>query len=93
MKKAKTDKGWAGHKLFGYTYNDRDIRTKEDKYQDVVLENLEKKSKKQKKPRKKSGANEGWVCPKCSTDRSKAVCPRGHTAALTGDCPMIGVAQ
>jgi len=48
MKKAKTDKGWAGHKLFGYTYNDRDIRTNEDKYQDAVLENLEKKIKPKK---------------------------------------------
>ena len=46
MKKAKTDKGWAGHKLFGYTYSERDIRTNEDKYQDAVLENLEKKTKK-----------------------------------------------
>ena len=35
----------------------------------------------------------GWVCPKCGTDRTKAVCPKGHHAALTGDCPMIGVAQ
>jgi len=49
MKKAKTDKGWAGHKLFGYTYSERDIRTNEDKYQDAVLDNLEKKTKKPKK--------------------------------------------
>ncbi len=54
MVKARTDKGWAGHKLFGYTYNDRDIRTNEDKYQDAVLENLEKKVKNpRKKPKKK----------------------------------------
>lgn len=43
MKKAKTDKGWAGHKLFGIMYNDRDIRTREDKYQDAVVEALEKR--------------------------------------------------
>jgi hypothetical protein len=49
MKKAKTDKGWAGHKLFGYTYSDRDIRTNEDKYQDAVLDNLENRAKKSKK--------------------------------------------
>jgi hypothetical protein len=55
MKKAKTDKGWAGHKLFGYTYSDRDIRTNEDKYQDAVLDNLEKKAKKPK--RKKNARN------------------------------------
>ena len=49
MKKAKTDKGWAGHKLFGYTYNDRDIRDHEDKRQDAILESLEKKPKKRKR--------------------------------------------
>jgi hypothetical protein len=49
MKKAKTDKGWAGHKLFGHTYNDRDIRDHEDKRQDAILESLEKKTKKKKK--------------------------------------------
>jgi hypothetical protein len=35
----------------------------------------------------------GWVCPKCGIDRTKEVCPKGHTAALTGDCPMVGQAQ
>jgi hypothetical protein len=35
----------------------------------------------------------GWVCTKCGTDRTKAVCPKGHTAALTGECPMIATAQ
>ena len=35
----------------------------------------------------------GWVCSKCGIDRTKAACPKGHTAALTGECPMIGVAQ
>jgi len=35
----------------------------------------------------------GWVCSKCGTDRTKAVCPKGHTAALTGECPMIATAQ
>lgn len=36
---------------------------------------------------------QGWVCPTCGTDRTQSACPRGHTAALTGDCPMYGVAQ
>ena len=36
---------------------------------------------------------QGWVCPNCGTDRTKAACPKGHTAALTGDCPMHGVAH
>jgi len=36
---------------------------------------------------------EGWVCNKCGTDRTKSVCPYGHNAALTGECPMVGVAQ
>ena len=35
----------------------------------------------------------GWVCPKCGIDRAKEACPNGHHAALTGHCPMIGVAQ
>ena len=35
---------------------------------------------------------QGWVCPKCGVDRIKASCPQGHTAALTGDCPMYGIA-
>ena len=35
----------------------------------------------------------GWVCSKCGVDRTKAVCPKGHSAALTGGCPMIGEAQ
>jgi hypothetical protein len=35
----------------------------------------------------------GWVCNKCGTDRTKSVCPQGHNAALTGECPMVGVAQ
>ena len=37
--------------------------------------------------------SKGWVCNKCGTDRTKSVCPYGHTAALTGECPMVGVAQ
>ena len=36
---------------------------------------------------------QGWVCSKCGTDRTKAACPKGPTAAVTGDCPMVGVAQ
>lgn len=35
----------------------------------------------------------GWVCPKCGIDRTKEACPNGHHAALTGGCPMVGVAQ
>jgi hypothetical protein len=34
-----------------------------------------------------------WHCPKCGIDRTKAVCPKGHTAAITGDCPMTAEAQ
>jgi hypothetical protein len=34
----------------------------------------------------------GWVCGKCGTDRTKAACPKGHNAALTGECPMVGAA-
>jgi len=51
MKKAKTDKGWAGHKLYKYTHYNRDISTREDRYQDAVLANLEKKAKKNEKDR------------------------------------------
>ena len=35
----------------------------------------------------------GWVCPKCGVDRTREACPRGHTAAITGDCPMTATAQ
>jgi hypothetical protein len=35
----------------------------------------------------------GWLCPKCGIDRGKEACPSGHHAALTGHCPMVGVAQ
>ena len=34
----------------------------------------------------------GWLCSKCGTDRTKAECPKGHSAALTGECPMVGTA-
>ena len=37
--------------------------------------------------------SQGWVCPKCGVDRSKVSCPSGHSAAITGKCPMFGVAQ
>lgn len=33
----------------------------------------------------------GWVCSKCQTDRTKAPCPNGSSAALTGNCPMVGI--
>jgi predicted transposase YbfD/YdcC len=31
----------------------------------------------------------GWVCSKCGTDRTKAVCPLGNSAAIDGRCPMV----
>jgi hypothetical protein len=34
----------------------------------------------------------GWVCSKCGVDRIQDVCPKGDTAALTGECPMTGKA-
>jgi len=37
--------------------------------------------------------SKGWVCPKCGIDRAKEACPNGYHAAVTGQCPMIGVAQ
>ena len=45
--------------------------------------------------RKHFGVEErkGWVCPKCGIDRTQDVCPKGHTAAVTGDCPMTATAQ
>jgi hypothetical protein len=36
---------------------------------------------------------QGWACPKCGIDRIKEVCPKGHTAAITGECPMTAEAQ
>jgi hypothetical protein len=35
----------------------------------------------------------GWVCPKCGVDRTREACPKGHMAAVTGDCPMTATAQ
>lgn len=49
MKKAKTDKGWAGHKLFGYSYREKDIDSYEDKKQDRILEKLEEAHAKSRK--------------------------------------------
>lgn len=37
--------------------------------------------------------SKGWVCPKCGIDRTKDVCPKGHSAAITGECPMTAEAQ
>jgi hypothetical protein len=34
----------------------------------------------------------GWLCSKCGTDRTEAACPKGLSAALTGECPMAGTA-
>jgi len=34
----------------------------------------------------------GWVCSRCGVDRIQDVCPKGNTAALTGECPMTGKA-
>ena len=49
MKKAKTDKGWAGHKLFQYSYREKDIDTYEDKRQNKLLEQLEAQAKSRKR--------------------------------------------
>ena len=35
----------------------------------------------------------GWMCSKCGVDRTREPCPLGHTAAITGDCPMTVSAQ
>lgn len=37
-------------------------------------------------------ASQGWICPQCNIDRTKMDCPKGHTAAVTGQCPMYGIA-
>lgn len=37
--------------------------------------------------------SKGWVCTKCGVDRTKAICPLGHAAAITGECPMTAEAQ
>lgn len=36
---------------------------------------------------------QGWTCSKCCVDRTHHPCPLGHSAAVEGRCPMIGVAQ
>ena len=34
----------------------------------------------------------GWVCSRCGVDRIRDVCPKGDSAALSGECPMTGKA-
>lgn len=36
---------------------------------------------------------QGWVCPKCSADRTKIACPLGFGAQVDGRCPMTAEAQ
>ena len=35
----------------------------------------------------------GWICPKCSADRTKIPCPLGFGATVDGRCPMTVEAQ
>jgi hypothetical protein len=35
----------------------------------------------------------GWICPKCSADRTKIACPLGFGAQVDGRCPMVVTAQ
>jgi hypothetical protein len=35
----------------------------------------------------------GWICPKCSADRTKTACPLGFGATVDGRCPMTVEAQ
>lgn len=37
--------------------------------------------------------SKGWVCPKCSADRTKIACPLGFGATIDGRCPMTAEAQ
>ena len=37
--------------------------------------------------------SKSWVCSKCGADRTKESCPNGYQAALSGECPMNGVAH
>lgn len=37
--------------------------------------------------------HKGWVCPKCGIDRTKDICSKGYSAAMTGECPMTATAQ
>jgi hypothetical protein len=37
--------------------------------------------------------SKGWVCPKCSADRTKIACPLGFGATVDGRCPMTVEAQ
>jgi len=50
---------------------------------DTAIDQIEKQLAEQKP---------GWVCSKCGVDRIQDVCPKGNTAALTGECPMTGKA-
>jgi len=51
---------------------------------DTAIDQIEKQLAEQKP---------GWVCSQCGVDRIRDVCPKGHTAALSGECPMTGVAS
>jgi hypothetical protein len=37
--------------------------------------------------------SQGWICPKCGTDRLKTACPLGFGAQVDGRCPMTAEAQ
>jgi len=37
--------------------------------------------------------SKGWICPKCSADRTKIACPLGFGAQVDGRCPMTVEAQ
>ncbi len=68
-----------------YDFKDKNIYAEGERASDIIKHKI----------KKRFGVEEtqGWVCPNCGTDRTKAACPKGHTAALTGDCPMHGVAH
>lgn len=68
-----------------YDFKDKNIYAEGERASDIIKHKI----------KKRFGVEEtqGWVCPNCGTDRTKAACPKGHTAAVTGDCPMHGVAH
>lgn len=68
-----------------YDFKDKNIYAEGERASDIIKHKIKKRFGVEETP--------GWVCPNCGTDRTKAACPKGHTAALTGDCPMHGVAH
>lgn len=92
--KLETDTSWAGQTRFMEKFAELIIRECCTALH-PMLRDMISRGQGQDLIRQHFGIEErkGWICPKCGVDRTQDVCPKGHTAAVTGDCPMTATAQ